>query len=432
MKKWSWVALVAVLALLAAACGDDDGATTTTAQVTTTAMETTTTAAGTTTSPVETTTSAPAEPLVIGMILVGPQNDHGWSQAHYDAGLYLQEQLGIELIVLDKVNTADRPETTVDQVVTQMIGEGADLIFATSDDMRDGIELAAEQHPDVPMVWSSGDSAWADAGEAYRPDLANLANTMGRMEYGKMMAGCAAALTTETGELGYLGPLINAETRRLASSVYLGAQYCWENFRGEDPADLGFRVDWIGFWFNIPGFTLDPTQVANDFFDSGIDVVISGFDTTEGLVVAGQRAAAGEAVWAIPYDFRGACDEAPDICLGVPYFNWGPAYVRIVQSVLDGTFAAEFEWFGPDWADLNNAETSGIGFVGGPGLSAENAATLDEFIGGLADGSINLFTGPLNYQDGTPFLGDGEVATDLQIWFMEQLLEGMEGASAPS
>ncbi|MCU0280888.1 MAG: BMP family ABC transporter substrate-binding protein, partial [Acidimicrobiia bacterium] len=46
--------------------------------------------------------------------------------------------------------------------------------------------------------------------------------------------------------------------------------------------------------------------------------------------------------------------------------------------------------------------------------------------------SINLFTGPLNYQDGTPFLGEGEVATDLQIWFMEQLLEGMVGASSPS
>ncbi len=221
------------------------------------------------------------------------------------------------------------------------------------------------------MIWSSGDSAWAEAGEAYRPDLTNLGNTMGRMEYGKMMAGCAAALTTETGQLGYLGPLINAETRRLASSVYLGARYCWENFRGEDPADLSFRVDWIGFWFNIPGFTLDPTQVANDFFDSGIDVVISGIDTTEGLVVAGQRAAAGESVWAIPYDYRGACDEAPDICLGVPYFNWGPAYLRIVESVIDGTFEAGFEWFGPDWDDLNNIDTSGVGFLNGPGLSAD-------------------------------------------------------------
>ena len=396
MKKWSWVALVAVLALLVGSCGGGAG----------------------------------GEDLTIGMILVGPQNDHGWSQAHYDAGLYLQEELGVQLIVLDKVNTADRPETTVDQVVTQMIGEGADLVFATSDDMKDGIELAAEQHPDIPMIWSSGDSAWTEAGEAYRADLTNLGNTMGRMEYGKMIAGCAAALTTQTGQLGYLGPLINAETRRLASSVYLGARYCWEEYRGNAAADLGFRVDWIGFWFNIPGFTLDPTQVANDFFDSGIDVVISGIDTTEGLVVAGQRAAAGEPVWAIPYDFRGACDEAPDVCLGVPYFNWGPAYKRIVQSLIDDEFAASFEWFGPDWDDLNNADTSGIGFIKGPALSEDNAGTLDEFIAGLADGSINLFTGPLNYQDGTSFLGDGEVATDLQIWFMEQLLEGMEGASS--
>jgi len=415
-KKWSWVVLVAVLALLVAACGDD-------------AEETTTTAPGTTTTAATTTTTA-AEPLKIGMILVGPENDRGWSQAHAEAGAYLEEKLGVEIVILDKVNTADRPETTVDQVVTQMINEGAGMIFATSDDMRDGIEIGAAQHPDVPMIWSSGDSAWPEAGEAYRPDLTNLGNTMGRMEYGKMIAGCAAALTTQTGQLGYLGPLINAETRRLASSVYLGAQYCWENYRGENPADLGFRVDWIGFWFNIPGVTLDPTQVANDFFDSGIDVVISGIDTTEGLVVAGQRAAAGEAVWAIPYDFRGACDEAPNICLGVPYFNWGPAYVRIVQSVLDGNFAAEFEWFGPDWADINDPDTSGIGYVKGPGLSAENAALVDQFIAGLADGSINLFVGPLNYQDGTPFLGDGEVATDLQVWFMEQLLEGMVGASA--
>ncbi len=417
-RKWSWMALLAVFALIVAACGDDG------AETTTTAAQTTTTAGE------ETTTTAAAEPLTVGMIMVGPYNDHGWSQAHYDAGLYLQEKLGIELIYLDSVNTADRPETTVDQVVTQLIEQGADIVFATSDDMKDGVLLGAEQHPDVPMIWSSGDSAWPEAGEAYRSDLANLGNTMGRMEYGKMMAGCAAALTTESGQLGYLGPLINAETLRLVNSAYLGAEYCWENYRGEDSADLGFRVDWIGFWFNIPGVTLDPTQVANDFFDSGIDVVISGIDTTEGLVVAGQRAAAGETAWAIPYDFRGACDEAPEVCLGVPYFNWGPAYLRIIQSVIDGTFEAGFEWFGPDWDDLNNVDTSGIGFINGPAFSEENAALLDQFIGGLADGSINLFTGPLNYQDGTPFLADGEVGTDVQIWFTEQLLEGIEGASS--
>ena len=385
-------------------------------------------AACTTATPTPTQAPEPTEePLVFGMILVGPQNDHGWSQAHFEAGQYVEEKLGAKMIVLDKVNPADRPGVTVEQVASDMIAQGAKLIFATSDDMKDGALLAAEQNPDVPMIWSSGDSAWQE-GKAFA-DLPNLGNIMGRMEYGKMMAGCAAALTTETGSIGYLGPLINDETRRLTNSAYLGAKYCWENYRGKDPADLTFTVNWIGFWFNIPGVTLDPTQVANDFFDSGADVVISGIDTTEGLVVAGQRAAADEKVWAIPYDYEGACDEAPAICLGVPYFNWRPAYLKAAQSVSDGSFQATWEWNGPDWSDINNADTSAVGFVKGPGLSGDNAATLDEFIAGLAGGSINLFTGPLNYQDGTEFLKDGEVADDAQVWYMPQLLEGMIGAS---
>jgi simple sugar transport system substrate-binding protein len=267
-------------------------------------------------------------------------------------------------------------------------------------------------------------------GKDYRADLANLGNVMGRMEYGKMIAGCAAALTTETGKIGYLGPLINDETRRLANSVFLGARYCWENYLGNDPADLEFSVNWIGFWFNIPGVTLDPTVVANDFFDSGVDVIISGIDTTEGLVVAGQRAAGGETVWAVPYDFEGACEEAPEVCLGVPYFNWGPRYLEVAQSVIDGTFTADFQWLGPDWDDINNPETSSVGWLNGDGLGADAATDLETFIAGLADGSINLYVGPLNYQDGSVFLADGEVATDFQIWYTEQLLEGMIGASS--
>jgi simple sugar transport system substrate-binding protein len=405
-KRRAWpafVAMFATLALVAAACGDDGG---------------------------DTAEPEPeGESLTFGMILVGPQNDHGWSQAHFEAGEYVEAQLGAEMIVIDKVNPADRPETSVEQVVSDMVDQGAQLIFATSDDMKDGILAAAAEHPDVPMIWSSGDSAWPE-GLDYREDLTNLGNVMGRMEYGKMIAGCAAALTTQTGQIGYLGPLINDETRRLANSAYLGARYCWENYRGEDPAALQFSVNWIGFWFNIPGQTLDPTQVTNDFFDSGFDVVLSGIDTTEAIVRAGQRAEAGESVWAIPYDFEGACDEAPDVCLGVPYFNWGPDYLEIASSVADGSFSAGFEWNGPNWDDINDPDSSAIGFITGPGLSSENAATLDEFIAGLADESISLFTGPLNWQDGSVFLADGETATDQQLWYQTQLLEGMEGASS--
>ncbi len=418
-----WLALLGVLLLVAAACGDSDTGTT---DPPTTDTAVTPTTGGEEQPP---PTEAEGEPFTFGMILVGPQNDRGWSQAHFEGGQYVEEQLGAEMLVVDKVNPADRPGVTPDQVARDMIDQGAQLIFFTSDDMKDGALLAAEQNPDVPMIWSSGDNAWED-GKDYRPDLANLGNAMGQMEFGKMIAGCAAALKTESGDIGYLGPLINDETRRLVNSAYLGARYCWENYRGNDPADLAFAVNWIGFWFNIPGVTLDPTQVTNEFFDGGSDVVISGIDTTEALVRAGQRAAADENVWAVPYDYEDACAEAPSICLGVPFFNWGPTYVDIAQSVIDGTFEADWTWFGPDWDDLNNLDTSGVGFEYGEGLTADELAQLQEFVDGLASGDINLFTGPLNYQDGTEFLADGQEATDVDIWYAEQLLEGIEGASS--
>ena len=74
---------------------------------------------------------------------------------------------------------------------------------------------AAAAHPEVPMIWSSGDNAWSD-GEDYAPELANLGNSMGRMEYAKMIAGCAAALTSQTGSISYLGPLINGSHRAIS------------------------------------------------------------------------------------------------------------------------------------------------------------------------------------------------------------------------
>lgn len=366
------------------------------------------------------------EPFVFGMLLVGPYNDNGWSQAHYEAGLYLEEKLGAKMVYLDKVNPADRPGTTPDQLAEELVAQGAKLVIFNSDDMKDASTKFAKENPDVYVIMASGDQVWED-GKAYEP-IPNLTNIMGRMEYGKMIGGCAAALSTETGKIGYLGPLINDETRRLAASAYLGAKYCWEE-AGNDPAALEFKVTWIGFWFHIPGFTTDPVDVSKDFYSTGFDVVISGIDNPVNLAEAQKFTAEGTRSLGIAYDYVAACDAAPDVCLGVPYFNWGPDYLTVVQSAMDGTWTSQFIFSGPDWSNINNHDTSAIGFVKGNALSNEASAALDNFIAELA-GGLNLWTGPINLQDGTAYLADGEVATDQQVWYLPQLLEGMQGLSA--
>jgi simple sugar transport system substrate-binding protein len=365
------------------------------------------------------------EPMIFGLLLVGPYNDRGWSQAHYDGGKYVETQIpGTKMIYIDKVNPADRPGVTIPQLVDDMVEKGAKIIIANSDDMKDGTREAAMMHPDTFFIHISGDDVLT--GKAPK----NLSNLMGKMEYGKMMAGFAAAMMTKTGKIGYLGPLINEETRRLAASAYLGARYAWEKVLKKPAKDLKFQVTWIGFWFNIPGVTADPTQVAQNFFNTGFDVVISGIDTTEALVVARQKKQEGKDVWAIPYDYIGACEGASDVCLGVPYFNWGPGYVKFIKAAMAGNWKSEWDWEGPDWKDINNSDTSMVGFVAGPALSVSGKDALAEFIQDLGSGKVNLFKGPLKYQDGTVFVRDGEVANEKQIWYMDQLLEGMDGQSS--
>jgi simple sugar transport system substrate-binding protein len=426
MKSTLWKATVAaaIIAMLVAACGPA-GST----QAPATQAPEATTAPEATMAPGA--TSAPAsEGLTFGLLMVGPYNDRGWSQAHYDAGLYVEDQIpGTKMVYIDKVNPADRPGTTADQLAEQLLGQGATAIIFNSDDMKDAATEFATNHPDIPTIMASGDQAWNE-GQNYA-GLPNLGNVMPFIEPVKMMAGCAAALTTETGKIGYLGPLINDETRRLASSAYLGAKYCWTNYLGNDISTLEFKVTWIGFWFNIPGVTSDPTQVANDFYNSGFDVVISGIDTTEALTQAKAMTDTGTPVWNVAYDYDKACDEAPDVCLGSAYFNWKPFYRDELQKMLDGDWEPSFQWKGPTYPDINDPDASYAGFTFGDAISADAKSGVERLIGELGSG-LNLWTGPINLQDGTTYLADGVEATDQEIWYLPQLLEGMEGQSVPS
>lgn len=373
---------------------------------------------------IEPTPEAEAEEFIFGVILVGPSDDHGWSEAHFNGGAYVEANLSnARMIYIDNLNPEARPDTTLEMAVDTMVAQNVQLVFITSDDFAADTSYVAEKYPQVTFIQISGDHVLQGTAPS------NVGNYMARMIYGKMMAGCSAALATETGSIGYVGPLVNSETMRLANAAYLGARFCYENYRRLNPDDLIFTVDWIGFWFHIPDVTDDPSVVTNQLLDNGADVIISGIDTTEALSVVTARRSNGEIIWSLPYDYEGACELGPEACLGVPYFNWGPAYLEIAQQVTAGSWAPGWEWAPPYWEDMNNPDISPIGFAKGPAMNNVQSAYLDQFMVALADNYINLFKGPLNYSDGSVFLAENEVGTDQQIWYMSQLLDGIEEVS---
>jgi simple sugar transport system substrate-binding protein len=125
------------------------------------------------------------------------------------------------------------------------------------------------------------------------------------------------------------------------------------------------------------------------------------------------------------------------VCLGTPYFNWGPLYAELVVQVRDGVWEPAWDWAAPDWNDINNLDTSPVGFVFGDGLSEENAATLETVIADMAEYATNpfvpesfaLWQGPLSLQDGTVLAEQGQLVPVLDVWYLPQLLDGMIGAS---
>lgn len=366
--------------------------------------------------------------LIVGMLLSGPYNDQGWNQAHYEALQFLHDELGYEVIYMDKVNLADMPETTAYQAAATLYDQGALVIIFTTADMTEDAVSFAGDHPDSHVILA--DSNAADPFGLNYVQAANLNTAVGQMEYGQMIAGCAAALQTNTGDIGYLGALINNATRRLAASAYLGARYCYENYRGEDPNSLDFKVDWIGFWFYIPGITSDPAQITRQFFDSGYDVVISGIDTLEALTVAEEYQDMRVPVWAVPFNNPEACANENLACLGVPYYNWRPVYEFLLWNIDYNLDWFEYAgYYPPDWSNINDLKKSPIGFIFGAGLSDEY--NLRDFISVLASGEY-FWNGSIHLQDGSQLVPPGGKADYfIEVYYLPQLLQGMEGQSNP-
>ena len=60
-------------------------------------------------------------------------------------------------------------------------------------------------------------------------------------------------------------------------------------------------------------------------------------------------------------------------------------------------------------------------------VPADGKAEAEAMIAASTAGEYHPFTGPINKQDGSVFLAEGEVATDAQLLTMDFYVEGMTG-----
>ena len=331
-----------------------------------------------------------AKTTKVGFVYVGPIGDGGWTYEHNNGRLAVEAAFGDEVETIYQESVPEGADGI--RAMTQMALQGADLIFATSFGYMDGVMEVASKFPNVKFEHATG-YKMAD----------NVSVYSARFYEGRAVQGLLAGKMTKSNVIGYIASFPIPEVIRGINSAYRHAKLA-------NP-DIQFKIIWAYTWFD-PAKEAD---AAKALIEQGCDVILQHTDSTA------PQAAAQEA--GNVYTFGQASDMAeyaPMPRISSIIDNWAPYYIERTRAVMDGT-----------WTSVNTWDGIGKGMVGIGEISevvpADVKAAAEKLRDAIAAGKHHPFTGPINKQDGSPWLTEGEEADDGTLAGMNFFIEGIVG-----
>ncbi|WP_225028479.1 BMP family ABC transporter substrate-binding protein [Xinfangfangia pollutisoli] len=325
-------------------------------------------------------------------IYVGPIGDGGWTFQHHQGTLAVQEAFG------DKVETQYQesvPEgADAERVLTQMALGGCNIIFATSFGYMDQVNAIAAKFPDVKFEHATG----------FKRDSANVSTYNARFYEGRAVEGLIAGRMTKSNKIGYIASFPIPEVIMGINAYYLAAK--------KVNPDVEVTVVWAFTWFD-PAKEAD---AAKALIDQGIDFIASHTDSTAPLAEAAKTNGA-------VLGFGQASDMAeykPSPRVTSIIDNWGPYYIKRVGALLDGTYEQVDAWEGIAGGEVLIGEIT-------EAVPAEVKAEAEAMRDAIAAGTFHPFTGPINKQDGSAWLAEGQTAPDGDLLGMGFYVEGVKG-----
>jgi basic membrane protein A len=346
-----WLRLLAVLlglALLAAACGDDDDAT-------------------------ETGDDAGTEAesdVRVGLVYdIGGRGDQSFNDAAYTGLERASSELGVEVQDLEpSAGGEDREE-----LLRTLADDGFDMIIGVGFAHAEAMERVAADYPDTSFAIVDDASFTAD----------NVTSLVFAEEQGSYLVGAAAALTSTTGKLGFIGGVEGDLIKKFEAGFVAGAT----KVKPEATVD----VKYISQPPDFSGFN-DPAkgkEIALGQYAAGADVVYhAAGGSGGGLFDAALQT--GNGVWAIGVDSDQALIAAEAVrgtILTSMLKRVDVAVYEAIKSFVDGDLEAGTRTF-----DLAN---EGVAYsTTGDHLSPEIQTQLDALKQQIIDGEIAVPTTP--------------------------------------
>ena len=308
-----------------------------------------------------------------------------WTYAHEQGRLAAQMALEGRVETQSCFNMLGE---NVGEKISQLAEEGYDMIFTTTPKLLAATLTAAGAYPNIKFLNCS----------------LNVSHPILRCYYGRMyeakfLTGLIAGAMSENGHIGYI---CNYPVYSMPASINAFA--------------LGARMVNPRARIFLQWSTVPDADITERFSQCGVTAV-SGQDS---FIPSERERELGL--------FR--FDHGQRENIAYSYWNWGALYQKILESVLDGS-----------WAELNSTSESGqtinywwglsSGVVDvrfGPELPTQTRRLVEHMRKDIAEGWFRPFDGPIYDQNGVLRIREDEQLNPWQILHMDWLVENVEGS----
>ncbi|TCM52770.1 nucleoside-binding protein [Rhizobium sp. PP-F2F-G48] len=321
------------------------------------------------------------------IILFGPKNDGGWSQAFEEARPALEEALGAKIPMVEKVS---EDAASISPPVERFIQRGYNVIIGTAFGYSDTFKKLSEAYPKVAFLNASGIT-----------NGPNLESFYGRTYQSQYLCGMAAAASSKTGKLGFVAanplPVVNWTI----NAYELGA-------KAINP-DATLTVVFTGAW-NDP---VKERAAASALIDEGIDVIGQHVDTPTPQIVAEERGVYGTGHHRDLTEFAAKATQCSSV------WTWAKFLAPEIEKIKAGT------WEPAPYGAFPGIKEGGTDITCcGPAVSEDNKKKIMAARQSIIDGNP-VFSGPLKDRDGKERLAANVAITDAELWTMDWFVPGV-------
>jgi len=330
-----------------------------------------------------------AASLKVGLALVAPAAEVGWTKQHTLGVAAIKQSLG-DAVSIDVVDNVFQPQDA-ERIFRGFAASGHQLIYGTS--FSHGVAIARVAPQFASAVFD------CCAGSKTAP---NLGSFEARYHEGMYLAGIAAAKTSKTGKLGFVGGFPIPDIVGPANAFLLGAQSV--------SPPITCTIIFMNSWED-PGKEKEATLALAA---QGCDVIGAMTDSP----VAAQTAEA-KGVWSIGYasDMR---RYAPTRMLTSLVLDWTSIYVADAHAVLNGTWKPQARWSGLAEGVVKMAPYAAS-------VGADTLALLEQRQQAIEAGTLKPYTGEIRDQAGMIRVPAGQSLGESEVRSINWLAAGMQG-----